>query len=386
MISYSDLIRDEDVIGSGVLRVPYQHLPPPLVCRSFYLTSITTDLNTAEVQESAEAVVDLCGGSIDTNIAGLLIGCGVHLHRDLRRRLCFRKIALSTSLSEWERRKKYTKFICEETIEDSTKALGEVETFDSNWVKWARHSGLIPLVCKAHSIMTSEHRTNVVESHNRRVNAMAGRHMDPYVAVQELGKLDEFDITKLKSGLNRQLRGPRPPLQRSDYTLSSCGSKDDAGKKRRSGKGMGPAQKKACLSQSRSKSVSEENAVDVDNEVEEVSVSKVKSHKKRGTSSVVHLRVQQLLCCLDNKIAAEENTSDEIKDKRITALTTLLVAIATLSNEDIDELKSLILEQRLAAIRDGDRAFSHDLFNVYGQGCVMKELFPSNDTSGKSGN
>ena len=125
LISYSDLIRGEDVIGSGVLRVPYQHLPPPLVRRSFYLTSITTDLETAKVQGCAQAVVDLCGGSIDTHIAGLLIGCGVLLDRDLCRRLCCRKTALSTSLSEWKRRQKYTKFICAETIEDSTEALLE---------------------------------------------------------------------------------------------------------------------------------------------------------------------------------------------------------------------------------------------------------------------
>ena len=32
--------------------------------------------------------MDLCGGSIDTHIAGLFIGCGVHMDRDLRRRFC----------------------------------------------------------------------------------------------------------------------------------------------------------------------------------------------------------------------------------------------------------------------------------------------------------
>lgn len=50
LISYSDIIRGENVIGSAVLRVLYQHLTPPLVGRSFHITSFTTDLETAEVQ------------------------------------------------------------------------------------------------------------------------------------------------------------------------------------------------------------------------------------------------------------------------------------------------------------------------------------------------
>lgn len=256
--------------------------------------------------------------------------------------------------------------MCAESIDESTKALREVETFDSNWVKWVRHSGLIPLVCKVHSTMTSEHRadgftdTNVVESHNLRVNDMAGTNMHPYDAVRELGKLNEIDITKLNSGLNRQLCGPRPLRHRSDYTLSSRGLKDDAVKKRRSRKGIGPAQMKLCLSQTRSKSISEEEVVDVENEVKEVACSKIKSQKKEESSSVIHLRVRQMLCCLEKKIASEEGLSDELKDKRSRAITTLLVAIAKQGNDDIGELQSLIFEKRLAATRDGDRTFSYD--------------------------
>ena len=93
IISCTDTIRGEQPPGSGVLKVPYQELPPPLMKRSCFASSVTMDVETAEVLGCAQALGDVCGGAVELHIKGLLIGCGVHLDRDLRRRSRCAKIS-----------------------------------------------------------------------------------------------------------------------------------------------------------------------------------------------------------------------------------------------------------------------------------------------------
>ena len=107
IISCRDIIRGDNSPGSGVLKVPYQELPPTIIKRACFVSSVTMDFESAEVLGCAQALGDVCGGSVESHINGLLIGCGEHLDRDLRCRSQCPKISAKTTLSSKERLEMY---------------------------------------------------------------------------------------------------------------------------------------------------------------------------------------------------------------------------------------------------------------------------------------
>ena len=131
----------------------------------------------------------------------MIVGRG-HLDRDLKKRPCCPKIGATTALDEKERLSQYMQFACAEKKENAWKALEDIEDMDPAWVRWVRSSGLLPMVCKAFSTMSPSHRadgfrdTNVVESHNLLGNLLAGTHMHPFDAINELDDLDIFKLSR----------------------------------------------------------------------------------------------------------------------------------------------------------------------------------------------
>ena len=217
--------------------------------------------------------------------------------------------------------------------------------------------------------------TNVVESHNLRGNVLAGTHMHPFGAINELGMLDDLDIFKLSSGAHKQLRGLSPPRQRSDYKLAPSGSKSHSdGRRKRSavvGAAPVPAPKRACTSQSKNKSA-ESGSSDADVQLIEKQVK-----EKPGICFIMHLRVQRMICQLDSMIISDANISYEVRDKRSAALTNLLVSLTEVEETNAEKIKSLILKARLTAIQDGDRSFGCQLFKIYCEGCLTDDPLAS---------
>ena len=243
--------------------------------------------------------------------------------------------------------------------------LADIVKFDPQWVRWVKTSGLLPLVCKVFSQMSSAHRANGykdkngVESHNRRGNLLAGKQMHTFDAIHELGKIDELDIAKVGTGVHNGLQGPRPPRRRSDYTLAPSGSKTASGKKRWSrgrGGGMRPVAKKPCISQSGSKVV--------DQSADEVTATtEVKTAKEPATkdsvSVIIYMRVQRMLCQLKMKTISDASLCDEVKFTRSETITSLLMSMMEVKREEINLLsversKSLVLKARLAALKKRD--------------------------------
>ena len=187
----------------------------------------------------------------------------------------------------------YRKFVCSDPKDTAMKILEDIEKFDPQWLRWVKTSGLLPLICKVFSNMTSAHRangyenTNSVESQNRRGNLIAGKEMHPFDAIQELGKMDRIDMGKIGTGVHNELQGPRPPRRRNDHTLAPSGPKSGSGKKRRtSGSvGMGPVQKRSFKSQSGSKPSVDELSVEKFPATVPNTASKEESSTKNSVSS-----------------------------------------------------------------------------------------------------
>ena len=279
----------------------------------------------------------------------------------------------------------YRKFVCSDSKDTAMKILEDIEKFDPQWVRWVKTSGLLPLICKVFSNMTSAHRangyedTNGVESQNRRGNLIAGKEMHPFDAIEELGKMDGIDMVKIGTGVHNELQGPRQPRRRNDHTLAPSGSKSGSGKKRRnSGSGgMGPAQKRSCRSQSGSKPPVDELSVEAFPATVPNTASKEASATKDSVSFIIHMRVQRMLCQLEMKTISDTSLGDDVKDRRSEAITNLLMSMTDVEVEKVERLKSLVLKTRLAAIRNKDRALACELFKVYSEGCLCEDPLSS---------
>ena len=237
-----------DERGTGSISVPYIPMPDALKKRSVEICSFTTDFDSAEALGYCEALSRATGGTVDTHMQYGMLGCSVHLDRDLRRRSKRANILHESGLSSSTALlKKYMRYAHASSIEESCAALNEIKVFDEPWVNWVKRSKMEPMISKALSKMSTETRTlaftdtNAVESHNRRTNLLVGTHRAPLELVKDLAKLDANDLALLQNGEFEHLAAPRRYRQyRSDSTLRPSTDRTTGTVRRRSSSGVGP--------------------------------------------------------------------------------------------------------------------------------------------------
>ena len=206
LVKASNLLRGALDLDYGCIKIPYMEVPRALESRSCLITSITMDFDAAEIHGCAEALASMCGGSMQTHIKGMFIGCEVHLKRDLLRRARDGDRQRATRKSSTELYSSYAAYAYASTPEEAETELAKIKTFDSDWVNWVERQCMGPLISACTSQMTSVHRTigfsntNVVESHNRRGNHLVGTRLRPAEAAKGLYNIDRIDAERLGRG------------------------------------------------------------------------------------------------------------------------------------------------------------------------------------------
>ena len=201
----SDRIRGGNP-GKGCIKVPYKRMSESNEARTMTVSSINPDLDAAEALGYCEAMSRAAGGSVETHMENGMIGCSVHLDRDVRRRSRKAEVLHASGIKSMQLLQKFTRFRKAEDEETASAALDEIREFDGQWVQGAKSSKPEPMICQAKSKMPSASHTlgyfdtYGVDAHNRRGNLLIGTHNSPQEAAERLAELDLKDLKDLKKG------------------------------------------------------------------------------------------------------------------------------------------------------------------------------------------
>ena len=234
--------------GTGCIRVPYIPVSNATEARAVMASSFTVDFDSAEALGYCASLSRATGGTPELHMENGMVGCDVHLKRDIRRRSDRADILCASGLSSTaDLRKKYMRYVDAPDAEEANAALNEIKRFDEQWVRWVKSSKMEPMICMSMSKMSTESRTlgfsdtNGVESHNRRGNLLVGKHNAPQDLAEKLEAVDLNDLKLLKDKAHEYFSvACAYRVNRSDSTLRPCTSNNTGVVRRRSPSGVGP--------------------------------------------------------------------------------------------------------------------------------------------------
>lgn len=149
----------DDTIVS--VAVPYLTVPPHLERNSVYIRAITVDFDVAEAIGCSLALSGVCGGSMKTRMAGLMVGCVVHFERDSLRR-CDKILNTGSpsapKISKADLMNHYRSPRIARDRAYDRKILEQLSNVYKELVEWTQKSNLLPQICPAFSNISDEDR------------------------------------------------------------------------------------------------------------------------------------------------------------------------------------------------------------------------------------
>ena len=227
--------------------VPYMELEPERKGNAILVRAITTDFELAEVEGIAAAFAEHRGGSRETHISSLLIGCRIHYERAMLKRA----VSMTESIrGQFKRACRLLRLA--KTVQEGDEQFAIIDYTDEEWGAWLSHSHVRPLVSSSYSNMSGFDRmlaldtTNIVESQNRRGNLICGVGLDPVLCCNRLFELDSMSSILVNMGNGGHEQKLPRVRTRKGHTLApsstlkgSRGPQNSKTKKRKAGEGRG---------------------------------------------------------------------------------------------------------------------------------------------------
>ena len=126
------VISGAENIQPACLKVPYIELPPLVEKSCCAVSSISMDFDSAELHGFCDALRKLCGGTRETHMAHIMIGCSVHLVRDLHRKTKNADIQRRAGMDSSTLWKAYDAFVTADCAESAENILKYINCFDED--------------------------------------------------------------------------------------------------------------------------------------------------------------------------------------------------------------------------------------------------------------